>query len=79
MTAVTLMVTSKLLFIGGPLGKSSLSGTMASTPLNVRMKGAAVNMNMGVLKSSQKDKLSKTGTKAMILRRGQEEIGANTW
>ena len=39
MTAVTLMVTSKLLFIGGPLGKSSLSGTMASTPLNVRMEG----------------------------------------
>ena len=52
---------------------------MASTPLNVRMEGAAVNMNMVVLKLSQKDKLSKTGTKAMILRRGQEEIGANTW
>ena len=56
---------------------SSISRTaprnMASTPLNVRMEGAAVNMNMVVLKLSQKDKLSKTGTKAMILGRGQEE------
>ena len=56
---------------------SSISRTaprnMASSPLNIRMGEAAVNMNMVGLKLSQKDKLSKTGTKAMILGRGREE------